>query len=130
MIHILISDDHSLFRKSLRNIIESQHDMTVVGEAENGLVAVKQAKRHRPDIILMDVNMPEMDGIDATRMINSRFSDIKVIALSSYSDEVYLDKMMAAGAVDYISKLCSRKDLLGAIRSATVAAAPPPGTTP
>lgn len=117
MIKIIIVDDHSLFRKSLRGIIESQNDMSVIAEAENGRVAVKQAKRYRPDIILMDVSMPEMDGINATRRINSTFSNIKIIGLSSYSEEAYHDKMMQAGASGYLPKVCSREDLIDCIRS-------------
>lgn len=128
MIHVLIADDHSLFRESLRGIIESQKDMKVIAEAENGLIAVKQAKRYRPDVILMDVSMPEMDGINATRQINSKFSGIKIIALSSYSEEAYYYKMMEAGASDYLPKVCSRADLIGCIRS--VLKPPPPASRP
>jgi len=117
MIKILIADDHSLFRESLRGIIESQEDMAVIAEAENGIAAMKQAKRYQPDIILMDVSMPGMDGINATRQISSKFSGIKIIGLSSYSDEVYQYKMMAAGASSYIQKVCSREDLIECIRS-------------
>lgn len=126
MIHVLIVDDHSLFRESLRGIIESQEDMTVIAEAENGLIAVKQARRYRPDVILMDVSMPGMDGINATRQINSKFSDIKIIALSSYSEEAYHEKMMEAGASDYLPKVCSRADLIGCIRSVFKPATPAP----
>jgi DNA-binding NarL/FixJ family response regulator len=117
MIKIIIADDHALFRESLRRIIESQKDMAVIAEAENGRVAVKQAKRCQPDIILMDISMPEMDGINATRQINSRFSNIKIIGLSSYSEEAYHKKMMEAGASGYLPKVCSREDLIDCIRS-------------
>jgi len=117
MIKILIADDHSLFRESLRGIIESQEDMAVIAEAENGIVAMKQAKRYRPDIILMDISMPEMDGINATRQINSTFSNIKIIGLSTHSEEVYQVKMMDAGASGYLSKICSGRDLIECIRS-------------
>ena len=117
MIKVIIADDHSLFRESLRGIIESQKDMTVIAEAESGKVAVKQAKRYRPDVILMDVSMPEMDGIDATRQINSKFPGIKIIGLSSYSEEVYYVKMLEAGASGYLPKVCSREDLIDCIRS-------------
>ena len=117
MIRILIADDHSLFRKSLRGIIESQKDMSVVAEAENGIIAIRQAKQFQPDIILMDVSMPEMDGINATKQISSKFSKIKIIALSSYAEEIYHAKMIEAGARDYLSKVCGREDLIKCIRS-------------
>ena len=117
MIKVLIADDHMLFRESLRCIIEGQEDMAVIAEAENGIYAVKQANRYRPDIILMDVSMPEMDGINATLQINSKFPEIKIIGLSSYSEEVYHEKMIEAGASGYLPKICGRKDLIDCIRS-------------
>ena len=117
MIQVLIADDHSLFRKSLRGIIESQKDMRVVAEAEDGVAAIKQAKQFQPDVILMDVSMPKMDGINAARQISAKFSNIRIIALSSYSEEIYHEKMVAAGARDYLSKVCSREDLIKCIRS-------------
>jgi DNA-binding NarL/FixJ family response regulator len=117
MIQVLIADDHSLFRKSLRGIIERQGDMRVIAEAEDGIVAIKQAKQFQPDVILMDVSMPKMDGINAARQISANFSNIKIIALSSYSEELYHEKMIEAGARDYLSKVCSREDLLECIRS-------------
>ena len=117
MIKILITDDHAMFRLSLKAIIDGQEDMRVVAEAENGLEAVKQVKHHHPDIVLMDIHMPEMDGINATRRIRATFGDIKIIGLSSYADEGNNEKMREAGASDYISKICNRQDLLNCIRS-------------
>ncbi|MEJ2037701.1 MAG: response regulator transcription factor [Desulfosarcinaceae bacterium] len=117
MIKILIVDDHPLFRSTLKTIIEKQDGMTVVAEAQNGIEALKQVKRHQPDVILMDVSMPEMDGIDATRQIRAEFSGIKIIALTSYAEEFYKKKMMEAGANDYLSKICSRGDLIECIIS-------------
>jgi len=116
-IEILIADDLPMFRITLRRIIDDQEDMTVVAEAENGIEAVKQAARHRPHIILMDVRMPELDGIEATRQVTSMFKDVKIIALSSFAEEIYVQKMMAAGACQYLSKVCDRKDLLDCIRA-------------
>ncbi len=118
MIRILIVDDHRMFRQSLRIVIDSQQDMQIVGEASSGLEALKLAQTLEPDIILMDFNMPGMNGVDATRRISSMESDIKIIGLSSHSEEIYVEKMLAAGAHDYISKVCKREALLDCIRSA------------
>lgn len=117
MIRVLIVDDHLMFRQSLRTIIDSQHDMQVIGEAVNGLEALRQAQVLQPDIILMDINMPELDGIDATRRITSLGNGIKIIGLSTHTEIAYQEKMMAAGASDYISKVCDREDLLDCIRA-------------
>jgi len=116
MIRVLIVDDHELFRQSLKDIVESQADMVVIGEAATGVEALKQVKKNRPDIILMDVEMPEMDGIDATRQIRASFEGVNIIALSSHAEEHYTDKMKEAGADDYLSKICSRADLIDCIR--------------
>lgn len=116
-ISILITDDHAVFRRSLRTIIDGQADMVVVAEAENGVEALKQVNRHHPDIVLMDIHMPEMDGIDTTRSIKAVFGDTKIIALSSYTEDFYVQKMINAGAAGYLSKGCSREDLLDYIRS-------------
>ncbi len=115
MIRILVADDHSMFRKSLRAIIEGQHDMDVVAEADNGLSAIKLVQRHKPDVILMDVRMPVINGIDATAQITSKFHGIKIIALSSHSERVFVEKMLEAGASDYMSKYCNRQDLINCI---------------
>jgi len=117
MIRILIVDDHHLFRQSLRTIIGRQQDMTVVGEAANGFEALKQAKCHQPDIILMDVGMPGMDGIDATRRIRELPDDVKIIGLSSHSGDIYKETMIAAGADDYLPKICDLAKLLDCIRA-------------
>ena len=116
-IKILIADDHRMFRNALRNIIDSQDDMMVIAEAENGVDAVKKVNRYRPSMILMDIKMPEMDGIDATRQISVIFPRIKIIALSSYADEAISKKMIGAGAWAYISKNCHQDHLLNCIRS-------------
>jgi DNA-binding NarL/FixJ family response regulator len=115
MIRIIIADDHLLFRQSLRTIVEKQGDMVVVAEAGNGIEAIKQAKIHQPDIILMDVEMPVMNGIDATLQIHEAFGGIKIIALSTHAEQIYIDRMMKAGASDYLSKICSREDLIDCI---------------
>ena len=115
MIRIILADDHSMFRKSIRTIIEGRNDMNIVAEADNGLSAVKLAKQYKPDLILMDVRMPVINGIDATAQITSKFRGTKIVALSSHSDRAYVEKMLQAGAADYLSKFCSRNDLINCI---------------
>jgi DNA-binding NarL/FixJ family response regulator len=114
-IRILLVDDHAMFRESLRAIIENNDDMEVVAEAENGLSAVKQVYKFKPDIVIMDIRMPVLNGIEATRRIISNFPKIKIIALSSHSDEAFMKEMLQAGALDYQSKVCSRDDLIKCI---------------
>ena len=116
-IRILVVDDHQMFRESLRQIIESHNDMEVVGEADNGLSAFKQVQKFKPDIVIMDIRMPVVDGIDATRQIKFKYPGIKIIALSSHSDRSYVEKMLQAGASDYLSKICSRSDLIACIHN-------------
>ncbi len=114
-IRIVIVDDHHIFRQSLRQIVDSHAGMRVVAEAENGLEAVKQVQQHKPDIVIMDIRMPVVDGVDATLQIKSQFPEIKIIALSSHSDQVYIDRMLQAGASEYLNKICSRKELFECI---------------
>jgi two-component system, NarL family, response regulator DegU len=103
-IDILITDDHPLFRRSLRKILQTKPDLKVVGEAENGQVAVTKAMELAPDVVLMDVNMPVLGGIAATRHIKEALTHTIVIALSSQSDEPYVEAMLKAGASDYVLK--------------------------
>ncbi len=113
---ILIVDDHALFRDGLRMLIDHEPDMEVVGEAENGQKAVFLAHELRPDIILMDIRMPVMDGVDATRHIMVEMPDVKILALSMYSGDAFVSRMMSAGALGYFMKGNDFKELSGAIR--------------
>ena len=115
-IEILIADDHPQFRTSLRQVIDSQVDMHVVDEAANGVEAVNLVQRHHPHIVLMDIRMPEMDGVDATHHICASSNNIRVIALSSYAENPFNEKMIEAGACLYLSKSCDREELLAGIR--------------
>ena len=112
---IIVVDDHRMFRESLRQIIDTQNDMEVIAEADNGLSAIKQVQKFRPDVVMMDIRMPVIDGINATRQIKSRFPEIKIIALSGHSDSIYVEKMLNAGASDYLNKIASRSDLIKCI---------------
>jgi len=101
---ILVVDDHEMFRDGLKGLINQEADLEVVGEAENGEIAITLARELQPDVILMDVKMPVMDGIEATRRIVSDMPGMKVLALSMYSDASLNSGMMRAGALGYVVK--------------------------
>jgi len=113
-IKILIVDDNEVVREGLISILEAQADIEVVGQARDGLEAVAQAEKLHPDIILMDAQMPRMDGTEATRRIKQSLPDVKVLFLTVYGD--YVGGALAAGASWYLAKDCRRQDLLEAIR--------------
>lgn len=118
MIRVMIVDDHGEFREGLKVVINHQEDMEVVGVAENGEEAVVLTRDLLPDIILMDVKMPVMDGTDATRRILAEMPDMKILALSIYADDGFMAGMMRAGALGYILKGCDIDELSDAIRRA------------
>jgi len=115
-IKILIVDDHQLTREGIRSMLEQENDMKVLGEAEDGRSDARMARELVPDIILMDVCMPDMNGIVATSLIRSEFPKIKVIALSMLDDKRFVSNMLRAGASGYLIKDCSFNELTGAIR--------------
>ncbi len=114
-IRILLADDHTMMREGLRSIIEQEIGMTVVGQASNGREAVALTDELQPDIIIMDVHMPLMNGIDATREILSRYANIKIVALSMYRDKNFISDMFKAGAHAYVLKHCAIEELQHAI---------------
>ena len=116
-IKILLADDHKLLREGLRALIEEQRNMTVVAEAEDGRSAVRLAAELSPDIIVMDISMPGLNGIDATRRIAAENPGIKVIALSMHADRNFVVEMFKAGAAGYLLKDCAFEELINAIRA-------------
>jgi NarL family two-component system response regulator LiaR len=114
---ILLADDHTIFRKGLREIINKQSDMTVVGEAKDGVEAVNKAEELTPDIILMDISMPILDGVKATRLIKSQDEQVGIVMLTMYRNDQYVFEAIKAGARGYILKDADLDDLLGAIRN-------------
>ena len=113
---ILIADDHQIVRQGLRRLLESEESFTVVGEAPNGRAAVKMAKELSPDIVVMDVTMPDLNGIDAARQITTERPDIKVIGLSMHADSRFASEMLRAGASGYLLKEDAFEELATAIR--------------
>jgi DNA-binding NarL/FixJ family response regulator len=115
-IRVLLADDHAIFREGLRLLLGPASDMDVVGEAANGQSAIHEARRLRPDVILMDLAMPLLNGVDATRIIARDVPSVRVIVLSSYSDATRVRKAVAAGASGYLMKEDAANEVLCAVR--------------
>ena len=118
VLRVVIADDHDLFREGLRQLLESVEDIEVVGEASTGHQAIKLVMEHGPDVVLMDISMPEMDGIQATEFIVQRFPDTQVVALTMYTDDEYAIHAIRAGAKGYLLKNTRSSDVIQAIRLA------------
>ncbi len=114
-LRILLVDDHKIMRDGLRSLIEKQRDLEVVGEAENGRAALRLVTELKPDIIIMDITMPDLNGIEATRQIRLRCPEVKVIALSMHSDRRLVTEMLKAGASAYLLKDCAFAELARAV---------------
>ena len=114
-LRILIADDHTLLRDGLKALVNGELDMEVVGEAENGKVVLEKAKLLKPDIVLMDISMPEMNGAHATRRLKSLVPTIKVLALTAHEDNSYLRNMLEAGASGFLLKRAAADQLIQAI---------------
>ena len=116
-IRIMAADDHVLLRKGIAAIIASQPDMSLVAEASNGREAVEQYRTHRPDITLMDLQMPEMNGLDAMIAIRTEFPEARIIMLTTYTGDVQVLRAMKVGARGYLLKTLLDKELLETIRA-------------
>jgi NarL family two-component system response regulator LiaR len=117
-IKVMLVDDHNVVRSGLASFLRAYDDLELVGEAENGLEAVRLCGNIRPDVILMDLIMPEMDGIAATKAILADHPEIKIIAMTSFEDEQLVQGVLAAGAISYLIKNVSSDELAKAIREA------------
>ena len=115
-IRVLLADDHRILRQGVRMLIDSQKDMEVVGEAKTGREAVEEARRLKPDVVVMDVSMPELNGIEGTRHICDEMKHTRVLALSMHKDAVYVREILRAGARGYLLKDSEDDDLVRAIR--------------
>ncbi len=116
-IRILLADDHKITRQGLRLLLEKESDMEVVAEADQGRTAVQLAGELMPDVVIMDVSMPDLNGMEATRQIVGRIENVKVIALSMHSDTLFVTEMLKSGVSGYLLKDCAFEELASAIRS-------------
>lgn len=115
-IRVFLVDDHTIMRQGLRALLAAEPDMLVAGEAGDGLQAVQEVDEVQPDIVVMDIVMPRMNGLEATRQIKKRNPDVRIIALSMYDDDEYVYQVIQAGAAGYVLKEAASDDLARAIR--------------
>ena len=119
-LRILLADDHVTVRQGLKMLIDSQDDMTVVSEASDGTAAVEQARTVRPDVVVMDISMPGMNGLVATRTLKQIQPDSVIVILTRHGDDAYLQELLRAGADGYVLKQSAASELLQAIRATAV----------
>jgi DNA-binding NarL/FixJ family response regulator len=124
MTTVLLVDDHSLLRSGLATLIDSAPDLEVVGQAADGKQALEVALECTPDVILMDLSMPVVDGVEATRNVLAALPDTKVVVLTSFSDRAQVERALQAGAIGYVLKDADPQDLVAAVRSAAAGHAP------
>jgi DNA-binding NarL/FixJ family response regulator len=117
MIKVMLADDHHIVREGLRGLLEKQGDMEVLGEAQNGREAVRLCRQLRPDIVIMDISMPDLNGMDATRQILADSQTVKVVALSMHSEKHFVDGMLRAGVKGYLLKDCASEELIQCIHA-------------
>jgi len=122
-ISVLLADDHAVVREGLKGVLGEEPDIQIVGEAAHGLEAVELAAELHPDVILMDVSLPLLTGVEATSAIHAAHPDIRIIGLSMLDDRVHAQEMRDAGAVEYVTKSAPSSELIAAIRRAGAAAA-------
>ena len=116
-IRIVVADDHTILRRGLRLVLERESDLRVIGEASNGREAIEAAERDKPDVIVMDIGMPLLNGIEATRRISADHPKTAVVILSVHSDEAYILRALKAGARGYLLKDSAETDLIQAVRA-------------
>jgi len=114
---VLVADDHAIVREGLRQLLNNQRDMEVVGEAEDGLEAIKKAKSLRPDVTVLDIAMPRLSGLEAVRLIKEAVPNTQIVVLSMHKKEAYVHQVLNAGALGYVLKASPSSDVLEAIRA-------------
>lgn len=116
-IKVLLADKHAIVRQGVRNLLDTEPDMEVVGEADSGWATVKLVHELTPDVVIMDISLPDLNGAEATRQILAESPDVKVIALSMHSDSLFVLNMLKSGASGYLLKDCALEELVKAIRT-------------
>jgi two-component system response regulator NreC len=116
IIKLVLADDHQIVRQGLRTLLALESDMEILAEADNGRTTLRLVREHRPHVVIMDISMPDLNGIEATRQILDEFPDTKIIALSMHSDSLFVLNMLKAGATGYLLKDCALEELVKAIR--------------
>lgn len=117
-IKVLLAEDHTLVRKGIRSLLDNEPSIEVIGEAEDGREAIEKVESLSPDVVLMDITMPHLNGLDATRQIKKFFPEVKVLALTMYTNEEYIFQILEAGASGYLVKRSAPGELLSAIEAA------------
>jgi DNA-binding NarL/FixJ family response regulator len=115
-IRVLLADDHAVVRQGIRRFLEEADDIEVVAEAEDGAEALRLIEAHQPDVAVLDIRMPEVSGVEATRRIKDRFPQVRVLILTAYDDEPYVFALLQAGAGGYVLKTASGDELVHAVR--------------
>ena len=115
-VRVVVADDNLVYRKTISSILQKTNGLKVVGEAEDGLAAIQAVEEHRPDVVLMDVSMPVLDGIEATRIIKSKFPGTRVLVLTMHTEECFSDWAYQVGASGFLSKGCDKNELFSAIK--------------
>jgi two-component system response regulator NreC len=117
-IRVLLAEDHTIVRKGLRSLLDGEAGIEVIGEAEDGREAIEKVQQLRPDVVLMDITMPGLNGLEATRQIKKRFPEVKVVVLTVHANEEYIFQILRAGASGYLVKQAAPTELLSAIQAA------------
>jgi DNA-binding NarL/FixJ family response regulator len=115
-LRIFLADDHAVLRDGLKALVNAQADMEVVGEADNGRTAWLKVKELLPDVVVMDVSMPELNGVQATEILKRECPQVKVLALTAYKDKAYMDQLLKVGALGYVLKMSAAQELIEALR--------------
>lgn len=116
-IRVIFADDHELVRTGMRTLFQSTPDCVLVGEAGDGEQAIQLIAKHKPDVAILDISMPKLNGIEATRIVKEKHPNIKVLILTMYEDEGYVNEMIRAGADGYVLKNADKKEILLAVRA-------------
>jgi len=116
-VRVLLADDHVIVREGLKKLLDGEPDITVVGEAADGIEALEKAKALRPDIVLLDITMPRLSGLEAVPLIKEALSDVKIVVLSMHKREAYVHQVFSSGALAYVLKASSSDEILEAVRT-------------